>query len=129
MSVALYTIIFLGIAFFVWRNFLKNKELAVGVAQRVCKKHNISLLDETVCLRKISIKREGRPTFYRFYSFDYNVMESFERYRGYVILRNGRLEDVEISDKQQVSPEAKAHTTHSQSAQKSDSANVINFDD
>jgi len=123
MSIALYTLIFLSIAFFVWRNFMKNKELTVGVAQRVCKKHSIDLLDETVCLRKMSIKLESsRPCFYRFYSFDYNVMESFERYRGFIILRNGRLDDVIISDKSEVSPQEQQPSNNG-------GGKVISFDD
>lgn len=99
MSVALYTIIFLGISFFMWRNFMKNKEYAVDVAVRSSAKYNLDLLDDTVCLRKINLKFESkRLVFYRVYSFDYNTVSSDDRYRGYIVIRNGRLDDVVISE-------------------------------
>ncbi|MFC4892604.1 DUF3301 domain-containing protein [Pseudofrancisella aestuarii] len=125
MSIALYTLILLAIVFFLWRNFLKNKEFAIDVAHNVAKKNDISLLDETVCLRKIRVKLEHkRLCFYRAYSFDYNIMESFERYRAYIVLRNGFLDDVIISRTESVS----AHEDTSISNANHE-RNVINFDE
>lgn len=99
MSVALYTIIFLAICFFAWRNFMKNKEYAIGVAERSSQKHNLDLLDDTVCLRKITMKFESkRIVFYRVYSFDYNTATCDERYRGYIVIKNGRLDEIVISN-------------------------------
>lgn len=125
MSIALYTLILLAIAFFLWRNFLKNKEFAIDVAHNVAKKNDISLLDETVCLRKISFKFEDkRLCFYRVYSFDYNIMESFERYRAYIVLRNGILDDVIISKTESFSAHEDTNVSNTNYEK-----NVINFDE
>ena len=54
MSIALYTLIFLaGCFFFAWCNFIKNKEYAISIAERIALKYNLDLLDDTICLRKI----------------------------------------------------------------------------
>lgn len=132
MSIALYTIIFLAVCFFLWRNFMKNKEYAVDVAARSSAKYSLSLLDDTVCLRKINIKFENKKiVFYRIYSFDYNTVNSDDRYRGYIVIRNGRLDDVVISEfekadlvKENIVSEQMASSSSRQSAN-----NIINFDE
>ncbi|QIV94287.1 DUF3301 domain-containing protein [Allofrancisella frigidaquae] len=99
MSVALYTLMFLGVCFFTWRNFMKNKELAINIAERSANKYNLDLLDDTVCLRKINIKLENyKIAIYRVYSFDYNTLTSSERFRAYIVLRNGKLDEIVISE-------------------------------
>lgn len=130
MSVALYTIIFLGVCLFLWRNFMKNKEYAIGIAERSAEKYNLSLLDDTVCLRKVSFKFEKkRLIFYRVYSFDYNTISSDDRYRGYIVIRNGRLDDIVISEFEKADI-VKENLASEQSKQSSVSANnVINFDE
>jgi hypothetical protein len=38
MSIALFTLILLGVVFFTWRNFMKNKEYTIAIAERLAKK-------------------------------------------------------------------------------------------
>ena len=98
-TVALDTIIFLIFCFFIWRNFMKNKEYATQIADRSAIKYHLDILDDSLCLRKIKLKFEKMmPVFYRVYSFDYNSLGSDDRMRGYVVLRNGRLDDIVMSD-------------------------------
>ncbi|AJI74895.1 DUF3301 domain-containing protein [Francisella philomiragia] len=132
MSLALYTIIFLGLCFFLWRNFMKNKEYAVDVAQRSTAKYDLELLDETVCLRKIDVKLENRRlVFYRVYSFDYNSSLSDDRFRGYIVIRNGRLDDIVISEfeKADVIRENIVSEQFEDSQSGSSVHNIINFDE
>ncbi|MEY8701496.1 DUF3301 domain-containing protein [Francisella philomiragia] len=132
MSLALYTIIFLGLCFFLWRNFMKNKEYAVDVAQRSTAKYDLELLDETVCLRKIDVKLENRRlVFYRVYSFDYNSSSSDDRFRGYIVIRNGRLDDIVISEfeKADVVRENIVSEQSEDSQSRSSVHNIINFDE
>jgi hypothetical protein len=98
------------------------------MANRLMIKHQIDLLDDTVCLRKIKIKREyAKFIFYRVYSFDYNRVGSAERFRGYIVLRNGKFDEAIVSDseKADVLKENNVVSTQTQN----NSNNIINFDD
>lgn len=128
MSAALWTIIALSIIFFMWRSFMKNKEFACLVVDKLVIKHSIDLLDETVCLRKINIKRESaRFAFYRIYSFDYNRIGSAERFRGYIVLKNGKLEEAIVSESEKADTLEKEYVAEQTVA--SNVNNVIKFDD
>jgi len=111
---------------------MKNKEYAVDVAQRSTAKYDLELLDETVCLRKIDVKLENRRlVFYRVYSFDYNSSLSDDRFRGYIVIRNGRLDDIVISEfeKADVVRENIVSEQFEDSQSRSSVHNIINFDE
>ena len=132
MLIALYTLIFLAECFFAWHNFMKNKEYAINIAERTALKYNLDLLDDTVCLRKINLQFENkRLVFYRVYSFDYNTQSSDDRYRGYIVIRNGKFDDVVVSEfekadivKESIISDQAVKTSPYQS-----SHNIINFDE
>lgn len=92
----------------------------------------MDLLDDTVCLRKINLQFENkRPAFYRVYSFDYNTQISDDRYRGYIVIRNGRFDDIVVSEfekadivKESIISEQVVNTSLPQPAN-----NIINFDE
>ncbi|AJC48879.1 DUF3301 domain-containing protein [Allofrancisella guangzhouensis] len=129
MSIALYTLIFLGVCFFTWRNFMRNKELAISVAERSANKYNLDLLDDTVCLRKISIKLgNNRIAVYRIYSFDYNTITSSERFRAYIVLRNGKLDDIVISEDEKADI-VRENIVSEQVSSKQAINNIIKFDE
>ena len=130
MSVALFTLICLGIIFFTWRNFMKNKEYTIAIAERLANKHNIEVLDDTVCLRKIRIKREGGVVFYRVYSFDYNTAVSDDRYRAYIVLRNGKFDELIMSEFEKADLERENIVSEQCSdAKRNPANNVINFEE
>ncbi|AEE26438.1 hypothetical protein FN3523_1135 [Francisella hispaniensis] len=111
---------------------MKNKEYAISIAERTAVKYNLDLLDDTVCLRKINLQFENkRLVFYRVYSFDYNTQSSDDRYRGYIVIRNGKLHDVIVSEfekadivKESIISDQAIKTSPYQSAH-----NIINFDE
>ena len=109
---------------------MKNKEYTIAIAERLANKHNIEVLDDTVCLRKIRIKREGGAVFYRVYSFDYNTATSDDRYRAYIVLRNGRFDELIMSEFEKADLE-RENIVSEQSAEdkRSPANNVINFEE
>lgn len=130
MSVALFTLILLGIIFFTWRNFMKNKEYTIAIAERLENKHNIEVLDDTVCLRKMRIKREGGAVFYRVYSFDYNTAVSDDRYRAYIVLRNGKFDELIMSEYEKADLERENIVAEQYSDSKKPTVNnVISFEE
>ena len=130
MSIALYTLIFLAGCFFAWCNFMKNKEYAINIAERTALKYNLDLLDDTVCLRKINLQFENkRLVFYRVYSFDYNTQSSDDRYRGYIVIRNGRLDDdVSEFEKADIVKESIISKQVVNTSPHQPENNIINFD-
>lgn len=108
---------------------MKNKEYAIGVAQRSSQKYNLDLLDDTVCLRKISIKFERKCiAFYRVYSFDYNTSTSDERYRGYIVIKNGKLDDIVISEFEKADIVKESVIAEQEDLSRKPANNIIDFD-
>ena len=81
------------IAFLVWFWFdsTRSHELAVQITSRLCLKHDVQLLDETVALRRLGVSwpREGLR-LKRTYRFDYTI-EGTERRTGSIVLLGSRL--------------------------------------
>jgi hypothetical protein len=81
------------IAFLVWFWFdsTRSHELAVLIASRLCFKHDVQLLDETVALGRLGLSwpREGFR-LKRTYRFDYTI-EGTERRTGSLVLLGSRL--------------------------------------
>nr|WP_244947441.1 DUF3301 domain-containing protein [Allofrancisella inopinata] len=108
---------------------MKNKELAISVAERSANKYNLDLLDDTVCLRKINIKLKNyKIAIYRIYSFDYNTLTSSERFRAYIVLRNGKLDDIVISEYEKADI-VKENIGSEQVSPKQAINNIIKFDE
>ncbi|GAB4227357.1 MAG: DUF3301 domain-containing protein [Francisella sp.] len=132
MSIALYTLIFILLIVFTWRNFLKHKEYAISLAEHTAFKHNLELLDDTVCLRNINVRFENKKLcFYRVYSFDYNTQTSDDRYRGYIVLKNGKVYDIVVSDfeKADILKEGIISESSSQKKVYNPANNIISFDE
>jgi hypothetical protein len=109
---------------------MKNKEYAVSVAERATIKYNLDLLDDTVCLRKINVKFENkRIVFYRVYSFDYNMAATDDRYRGYIVIRNGKLDDIVVSEFEKADIIKESIVSEQMASSRKPKNNVINFDE
>ena len=107
---------------------MKNKEYVTDIAKKSAKQHKLDLLDETVCLCKISLKFESiKIVFYRVYYFDYNTMNSDDRHRAYIVIRNGKLDDIVISDFEKADI-VKENIISEQPTSRQPANNVINFD-
>ncbi len=57
-----------------WWDGLQKRELAVAAARRVCAQAGVQLLDETVALRRMRLKRDAGRGYrlYREYGFEYS---------------------------------------------------------
>ena len=91
------------IAFLVWFWFdsTRSHELAVQITSRLCLKHDVQLLDETVALRRLGLSwpREGLR-LKRTYRFDYTI-EGTERRTGSLVLLGSRLATYQIDSPSQ----------------------------
>ena len=91
------------IAFLVWLWFdsTRSHELAVQITSRLCLKHDVQLLDETVALRRLGVSwpREGLR-LKRTYRFDYTI-EGTERRTGSLVLLGSRLATYQIDSPNQ----------------------------
>ena len=91
------------IAFLVWLWFdsTRSHELAVQLTSRLCLKHDVQLLDETVALRRLGVSwpREGLR-LKRTYRFDYTI-EGTERRTGSLVLLGSRLAAYKIDSPSQ----------------------------
>lgn len=81
-----------------WRTAMKSRENAMVFAHRTCKNWGVYLLDDTVALSKMRIRREnGRWQIWREYGFEFTY-EGSKRYQGYLLFRGYQLEQVISSD-------------------------------
>ncbi len=57
-----------------WWDGLQKRELAVQAAHRACEQAGVQFLDETVALKKLSIRRDEnqRARVYREFGFEYS---------------------------------------------------------
>jgi len=74
-----------GIAF--WLNSRRAHEFSLGICRHICEQNNAMLLDQTVFLRRLRIRRSesGRLQFERCYQFEYSY-NAIDRYSGDMII-------------------------------------------
>lgn len=109
---------------------MKNKECAISIAEHTALKYNLDLLDDTVYLRKINLQFDNkRLVFLKVYSFDYNTQSSDDRYKGYIVIRNGRLDDVVLEfEKVDIVKESTISEQATNTSLHQLENNIINFD-
>jgi len=75
-----------------WWDSLQKRELALRAARRVCEQAAVQLLDDTVALRKMALRRdpELRARVYREYSFEYSSVGD-DRQAGRVYLLGNKV--------------------------------------
>lgn len=70
--IGLVLLILSGIAAISWWSLLKGKEQARNAASSTCREHGLLLMDDTVMLDSIHLKRDGRPRAWRLrYRFEF----------------------------------------------------------
>lgn len=79
---------------------MRAKEIAFRACEALCKTHNMQLLDDTISLKKLSLKRNerGHMSFYRVYAFEYNVDGDTRRVGELMLLGKTVLEHRFFSD-------------------------------
>lgn len=80
----------IGAALF-WRA-QRIRETALRVTRRHCEQENVLLLDQTVGLKRLRLRRDGngRLRLWRFYEFEFTVTGG-ERYRGETLVASDRV--------------------------------------
>lgn len=73
MFLPLMLLIVLLLGAWFWRASMQAKEIAIAIAQRRCEKEGWQLLDETVAIKSIKLRRGygGSLTLLRTYQFEY----------------------------------------------------------
>ncbi len=71
--ISILILILLGIICWFWADSMQARKIAIITTQRACEIRQLQLLDETVALKKISLKRGKNTRFaiWRTYQFDY----------------------------------------------------------
>jgi hypothetical protein len=79
-----------------WLDSRRAHEFGVGLCRHLCEKHSVILLDETVILDKLKLRRNtsGRIVFERTYRFEYSDDIALRQHGELVMVG---LEPVEIS--------------------------------
>ncbi len=70
-----------------WLDGMSAKEIASSAGARICKKHGVSFLDESMAKTRIRVRRNavGHAVFYREYQFEFTGDGAY-RYRGKICL-------------------------------------------
>jgi|SRR5690606_37525170 len=78
-----------------WWQARDIKEIAVIAAKRHCAREGLELLDETVVLRRIKLKRgdDGQLHIWRGFLFEFTSTGE-ERYQGQVVLLGRRVQNI-----------------------------------
>ncbi|WP_232522325.1 DUF3301 domain-containing protein [Marinimicrobium alkaliphilum] len=76
---------------------IKTREFALQAALYQCQKMNVQLLDQSVFLRRLWVKRhpKGHLALWRAYYFEFTV-NGAERYQGRVLMLGRKIERVEL---------------------------------
>lgn len=85
----------LAAAVWAWVDALRAREAALRACRRTCERLELQLLDETVALRQLRLRRDadGRLRLRRRYSFEYSEHGN-ERRQGEAVLLGRRVESV-----------------------------------
>ena len=94
-------LLFIAFLIWLWFDSTRSHELAVQLTSRLCLKHDVQLLDETVALRRLGVSwtREGLR-LKRTYRFYYTI-EGTERRTGSLVLLGSRLATYQIDSPSQ----------------------------
>ncbi len=124
MTSALFALIILGAISLLWLDGARARELATGIAKETCRRRGFQLLDQTVSLSRMALRRTADGLrFRRMFRFDYSV-EGVGRRTGHILLLGVRLESVDLGLPEQLADEP---PTREQPADPSGDHKVIPF--
>ena len=94
VSSGLILLVILALLLWFWQNTLYTRELALKAAQDVCLRQHLQLLDATVTLQRIVLRRSGsRLLLQRTFQFSYST-DGDSRDIGFVIVSGNHVEQV-----------------------------------
>jgi hypothetical protein len=78
-----------------WQNTLRIRELAIVAARQTCSRQQLQLLDGTVVLHRLGVKRSpsGHLALRRTFLFAYSE-DGLERHTGFIIMLGAQIEQV-----------------------------------
>ncbi|MBT4837589.1 MAG: DUF3301 domain-containing protein [Methylococcales bacterium] len=88
--------ILMALSWYIWDS-LSTKELAKTKGQQVCKNSDVQLLDDTVRLHKLWLRRNNRGQLQicRIYLFEFTSTGEF-RYSGLIVMIGKHIEEVKM---------------------------------
>ena len=91
-SSGLIFLILLGLLVWFWMDNLKVRELALNAARNICYRQDLQLLDSTVTLQRLQLRRSaGRLVLQRTFQFSYSN-DGDDRNTGFIITVGNRVE-------------------------------------
>lgn len=95
-----------------WWDSMQSREAAVAAARRACRTFSTQLLDDSVVLRRIRLRRHrGGLGLLRMYTFEF-TREGDERRNGYASVLGRRVLDVHLDDIDADTPPPAGRTLH-----------------
>ncbi|OQY52830.1 MAG: DUF3301 domain-containing protein [Candidatus Parabeggiatoa sp. nov. 2] len=90
-------LVLLGIVAWFWFDTLRSQEIAKAICKQVCKQLHLQLLDDTITLVRVRLRRNNRGRFrvQRTYQFEFSD-GSNNRQQGMMIMRGTALEILEL---------------------------------
>lgn len=93
-SSALILLVLLGLLIWFWQDTLRLRELALGAAHDICRSQQLQLLDATVTLQRVALRRSaGRLRLRRTFQFTYSSAGD-DRRTGFIITLGKHVEQV-----------------------------------
>lgn len=92
-----------------WLDGMRSHEIARGLGRTACVQANVLLLDDTVVLSRIRLRRNawGRLSLYREYHFEF-TSDGSQRYNGCLSMLGRQLQEVQL-DAYRMPPEQHYH--------------------
>ena len=89
----LMLLILIGLIAWFWQDSLRARERAREASKRMCRQYNVQLLDDTVALDRLRVRRleSGRLAFERRYLFEFTT-NGAERLSGVVMMTGIKIE-------------------------------------
>ncbi len=87
----------LGVVGWLWWDALQKRELAMLAVRAVCARAGVQLLDETVALRRMALRRgeDQQMRIYREFAFEYTI-DGNDRLPGRARLLGGQMLGVDL---------------------------------
>lgn len=96
-----------------WWDSMQAREVAVAAARRACRTFSTQLLDDSVVLRRLRLRRAGggRLRLLRLYTFEFTRLGD-ERRTGYASVLGRRVLDIHLDDIDEDVPPPPDRTLH-----------------
>jgi hypothetical protein len=84
---ALLFLMLLALVVWFWQENLRYREYAIQQCRKVCREMNLQLLDQTVAMTSVNVRRDHNKKFriQRKYGFEVS-MDGANRFKGYIVL-------------------------------------------